>query len=493
MGAIPALNAERLGADRIALRHGNEAVSWAELDRRSTRRAWALRAAGVAKDDLVTIALRNGAAFYEMTFALWKLGATPHIVPWRLPRLELRAILEIARPKLIVASEPELIRAFGAIDPSASLSDAREDPIPSEVASYWKAVSSGGSTGRPKIIVDHLPGAIDPEIPIINIPRDERILNAGPLYHNAPFSLTHHALFKGNTVVGMLKFDPEEALRLVTEHQITWVNMVPTMMHRIWRLPTEIREKYSLDSVNHFWHMAAPMPMWLKEIWIEWLGPERVFEYYGGAEGQGATLITGTEWLTHKGSVGRPYITEMQILDEAGNACAPGEVGEIYMRRPAERGISYHYLGADARIGPDGFESIGDFGWVDVDGYLYLADRRTDMILVGGANVYPAEVEAALMQHPGVEVAVVIGLPHEDLGAIVHAIVKPHPEAVDSISAAELSEFVRERLALYKNPRSYEFTTQPLRDDAGKVRRTGLRDERVQERSSDQARAEPIG
>ena len=154
--------------------------------------------------------------------------------------------------------------------------------------------------------------------------------------------------------------------------------------------------------------MAAPMPPWLKEAWIEWLGPERIFEFYGGTEGQGATTITGTEWLAHRGSVGRPTLSEMRILDEAGGELPPGEVGEIYMRR-LHAEASYHYLGAQAREAGERWESIGDFGWMDADGYLYLADRRTDLILSGGANIYPAEVEAALDgTSVGVEVAVVI-------------------------------------------------------------------------------------
>jgi bile acid-coenzyme A ligase len=166
----------------------------------------------------------------------------------------------------------------------------------------------------------------------------------------------------------------------------------------------------------------------------------------------------------------------MRILDEAGEPLPTGAVGEIYMR-PLSGNATYHYLGAEARRGEEGFESIGDFGWMDADGYLYLADRRTDLILSGGANIYPAEVEAALMEHPDVEVAVVVGLPDEDLGAAVHAIVKPQTGA--SLDEASLAAFVAERLARYKTPRSYEFTDEALRDDAGKVRRNRLRDERI--------------
>ncbi|HUO11661.1 MAG TPA: AMP-binding protein, partial [Caulobacteraceae bacterium] len=302
------------------------------------------------------------------------------------------------------------------------------------------------------------------------------IVNPGPLYHNAPFTQTHRALFRGDTVVGMARFDPEETLRLIAEHRARWINMVPTMMLRIWRLPHDVRIRYDLSSLTHVWHMAAPMPPWLKEAWIDWLGPERIWEFYGGTEGQGATVISGTEWLSHRGSVGRPVLSEMRILDEAGEPLPTGAVGEIYMR-PLSGNATYHYLGAEARSAAEGFESIGDFGWMDADGYLYLADRRTDLILSGGANIYPAEVEAALMEHPDVEVAVVVGLPDEDLGAAVHAIVKPQTGA--SLDEASLAAFVAERLARYKTPRSYEFTGEALRDDAGKVRRNRLRDERI--------------
>lgn len=479
MGAIPAVNAARRGTDSVALKHGEDIVTWGELDRRSTQRAWALKAAGVRKDDFVTIALPTGSVFYELTFALWKLGATPHVVSWRLPQRELASILEVATPRLVVASSPELISAFDALDPSVSLRAECDDTLPPAVATYWKAMSSGGSTGRPKIIVADVPSVFDPDVPFLSIPRDSVILNPGPLYHNAPFLFTHLALFKGNAVVGMLKFDAEAALRLVVENHVEWVSFVPTMMLRIWRLPLEVRERYDVSSLKTVWHVAAPMPPWLKEAWINWLGPERIWELYGGTEGQGWTVISGAEWLEHRGSVGLPAGCELQILDESGQPVAPGEVGEIFLRPAGGAPATYHYMGSEARRAGAGFESLGDFGWLDQSGYLYLADRRTDMILSGGANIYPAEVEAALMEHPGVEVAVVIGLPHEDLGAAVHAIVKLHPEWVKRVDQTLLATFVGERLARYKTPRSYEFTTLELRDDAGKVRRIQLRDERM--------------
>jgi bile acid-coenzyme A ligase len=477
IGEIPAFQAARRGAETIALKQGHDSVSWGELDRRSTRRAWSLKAAGVKANDLVTLALPNGALFYEMTFALWKLGATPHVVSWRLPQRELAAILDVVRPKLLVSSQPDLLLAFGGLDPTASLIGAREIALPVEVAKHWKAMSSGGSTGRPKIIIDHMPGVVDPDVDSLRLPRDEVVLNPGPLYHNAPFLVTHRALFKGNTVIGMARFDPEEALRLIAVNRVSWINMVPTMMLRMWRLPPEVKARHDVTSLRTVWHMAAPMPIWLKESWIEWIGAEKIWELYGGTERQGSTILSGTEWLEHKGSVGRPVACTLRILDDAKMDVRQGEIGEVFFLPDAGAGSTYHYLGADAKRADDGFESLGDFGWMDADGYLYIADRRTDMILSGGANIYPAEVEAALMEHPDVEVAVVIGLPHEDLGAAAHAIVKPHDGA--RIDEERLASFVSERLARYKTPRSYEFTTEPLRDDAGKVRRAQLREERI--------------
>jgi bile acid-coenzyme A ligase len=484
-GQIPAFHARRLGSRRWALKHGDDIVTWGELDQRSTRRAWALKAQGVGKDDLVTISLPNGAALYELTFALWKLGATPHVVSWRLPGAELRAILEVARPRLLVASDPSLQASLGGRPAEFGLSEGSDGPLPEAVSTYWKAMSSGGSTGRPKIIVDHTPSLADPDQVVFGIPADSVVLNPGPLYHNTPFYVTHKALFRGSSIVGMGRFDAEESLELIQANRVAWVNLVPTMMLRIWRLPETIRNSYDLSCLTQVWHMAAPMPIWLNEAWIEWLGPDRIWELYGGTERQGLTIISGAEWLEHKGSVGRPVDCSVRILNNAGEEAPPGEVGEIFLLPQTGPGSTYHYLGAEARRAGE-WESIGDFGWLDADGYLYIADRRTDLIVAGGANIYPAEVENALMEHPGVEVAVVIGLPHEDLGASVHAIVKPVADG-EALDAKELVEFLGERLVRYKIPSSFEFTSETLRDDAGKVRRSKLRDECLARARSDRS------
>jgi bile acid-coenzyme A ligase len=247
------------------------------------------------------------------------------------------------------------------------------------------------------------------------------------------------------------------------------------MMLRIWRLSAADRESRDLSSLRVAYHMAAPCPPWLKEAWIDWLGPETIWELYGGTEGQAMTVITGKEWLIHRGSVGLAVIGEMEARDDQGNRLAAGAVGELWMRRGINEPAPYRYIGATARAAGEGWESLGDIGYLDEDGYVYITDRRADMMLVGGSNVYPAEIEAALDEHPAVRSCCVIGLPHEELGQVPHAIV----ELAESVDDAGLVAHLRDRLAPYKVPRSFERVDQALRDDAGKVRRSALQATRV--------------
>jgi bile acid-coenzyme A ligase len=250
-------------------------------------------------------------------------------------------------------------------------------------------------------------------------------------------------------------------------------------MNRVARLPREVLDRYDLSSLRYVWHTAAPMPPSLKQFWIDWLGPERIWEIYGGSEGFATTQISGTDWLTHRGSVGKCVGGELLIRGEDGEPLPPGEVGEVFMRRHGMTAdnTTYHYVGAQSRRLPDGFESFGDFGRVDEEGFLYIADRRTDLILSGGRNVYPAEVESALLAQPWVAEAIVIGLPDADLGASIHAIVRLEEGADET--AEDLLAFAREHLVAYKLPRSIEITSQPLRDEMGKARRSRLREERI--------------
>jgi bile acid-coenzyme A ligase len=252
--------------------------------------------------------------------------------------------------------------------------------------------------------------------------------------------------------------------------------MSPTMMGRIARLPGVTERDFS--SLEAIYHTSAPCPIWLKRFWITLIGAEKVYEGYGSTEGIGAARIRGDEWLDHPGSVGRGHLTHIRILDSDGRDLPPGEIGEIYTKRTFDR-PTYEYIGSPPiPLTPDGYGSVGDLGWLDEAGYLFIADRRVDMIVTGGANVYPAEVEAALSEHPEIADLVVIGIPHEDWGRSVHAVVQPrHPDHPPTAEA--LDQFCRQRLTSYKVPKSYEFVSRLPRNQLGKVRRSDMIAERV--------------
>jgi bile acid-coenzyme A ligase len=337
-------------------------------------------------------------------------------------------------------------------------------------------MASGGSTGRPKLILELAPATADPEVAENGMQREGTTLVPGPLYHAGPFLTAWQCLLSGGKVVLLSRFDPRRCLELIEEHRVDWVLFVPTMMQRIWRLPEEERTRFDLSSLRRVMCTGAPSPAWLKRAWIGWLGPERIFEAYGGSERIAGTLISGAEWLAHPGSVGRPSAgRRIRILGADGRECAPGVVGEVYLMPAAGRGTTYRYIGAEPTATPDGWETLGDLGYLDVDGYLYLVERKSDMVVVGGANVYPAEVEAALDAHPRVRSSAVVGLPDEDLGSRLHAIY----EAEAEIDPDALREHLAKHLARHKIPRSFERVAEPLRDDSGKVRRSALREARL--------------
>jgi len=463
--------------EQWAVKCRDETCSWNDLHRRTNRIARGLLARGVRHGDFLTIALPNSIGFVEAFYAAWKIGATPQPVSWRLPLAEMKAIADLANSPIVVNDTPlDIGRPVVPIAELLALSNDDSD-LPDVISPSWKAPTSGGSTGRPKLIVAGTPGVIqEGGATMWSIKPDDVVLMPGPLYHNGPLVTAFPALMMGAQLVIMSKFDAEETLRLIEKHRATWVYLVPTMMGRIWRLPKEVREKYDLSSLCTLWHLAAPCPAWLKEEWINWLGPDVIWELYGGTEGVAATIISGSEWLTHRGSVGRIALGgAIEAFAPDGKMLPRGETGEIFMKLRPDQPSSYRYIGAETRALDGGWESIGDIGWLDADGYLYLADRRTDLILVGGANVYPAEVEAVIDEHPLVQSSCVIGVPDDDLGSRVHAIVQPRP----GLTQGELEVHLADRLVRYKMPRSIEFVAEPLRDDAGKVRRSQLRDERI--------------
>jgi bile acid-coenzyme A ligase len=479
IGALLEVHAAR-DPDRAALTCDDRTLTRRELAERVNRRARALQAAGVGEGDFVAIALPNGTAFLEVAFACWALGATPAPVSHRLPMLELKALLEVLNPKLVVGGDAVAAAGAHAIDEQALYDDRLSaEPLPLRFSQHVKAIASGGSTGRPKVIVDHAPALLDPDAPSLGMQYGDTVVIPGPMHHSAPFGLAYQALCWGCHVVITPRFDPADTLRLVEQHRSQWLYQVPTMMHRIWRLGDAQRSRYDVSSLEIVCHIAAACPVWLKEKWIEWLGPDRIWEVYSGTEAIAATVIGGREWLERKGSVGRLMTgARVRILDEQGRDLPSGEVGEIYFMATNGKGSTYHYLGAEPRTLGE-WETFGDLGRIDEGGYLYLADRRTDLIISGGANVYPAEVEAAIDAHPSVLASVVVGLPDADLGQRIHAIIEVR-EGAPPPELDALRGFLAERLASYKLPRGIETTRERLRDDSGKVRRGAWRDARIQ-------------
>jgi bile acid-coenzyme A ligase len=453
--------------------------SWRELDEWSTRLARLLGARGVGADSLLAIALSNCPEHVALTFAGWKLGACVLPLNHRLPPAERDRVLELAEPTVLAAEwdiPGELTRAA-----STEADALSAEPLPDVVPAPGKAIASGGATGKPKLIVDPRPllrTPLTPDNPIAVLTglRDGQTqLLAGPLYHNGPFGAGHLGLGAGHTLVLMDRFDAARVVDLIERHRVSWMYLVPTMMRRLLDVPG-IRSA-DLSSIEAVYHTASHCPPDLKRAWIDLVGAEHVYEGFGATEEVGLCAIRGDEWLEHPGSVGRPVDSEIRIVGADGSQCPPGTVGEIFMRRISNRD-TYAYRGAArARTDAEGFATVGDLGWVDDEGYVYLADRRVDLIITGGANVYPAEVEAAVLEHPAVHDAAVVGLPDEDWGSRVHAIVEPRAGA--EVTATELTDHCRSRLQPYKIPKTFEFLPRLPRDEAGKVRRSQLRAERT--------------
>jgi bile acid-coenzyme A ligase len=271
---------------------------------------------------------------------------------------------------------------------------------------------------------------------------------------------------------------------------VTFLTTVPTIMQRLLPVYRADPGAYDLSSIRRFWHVGAPCPPAVKEAWIDLLGPQVLWELYGGTELQALTFISGEQWLTHRGSVGVVVAGEMTVLDDDGNPCPPGVVGEIYMRRSPGAAPTYRYIGSTAKT-RDGWDSLGDLGYFDADGFLYLNDRRVDMFTVGGRNVYPAEIESAISAHPEVLSCLVVGVPDDDLGQVPYALVQPLADS--ALDEAGVTAFVADRLAAYKVPRTVEFTDHPLRDDAGKARRSAVRAEVIARHAASTSRRWPRG
>lgn len=451
------------------------AFSWEELDSVSNRFARLLESRGIGSHSRVAILLQNGPEHVLSALAIWKLGACAIPLNPQSPRAERARLMQLISPTVVIADAEVSEWVPGRAVWTSEHNDA---PLPDCIPHPGKAICSGGSTGEPKLIVDMSPWSRVPgEMRRYNqqacgLDIGERQLVSGPLHHNAPFTWTHFGLFEGQTVVLTERFDPQRFLDVVEARRINFAFVVPTMLTRLLRLP-QVR-KADTSSVTALRHGAAACPSWLKRQVLTVFGAERVFEGYGTTELPGITTIRGDEWLRRPGSVGRSSRYEIRVADEAGPVAA-GVVGDILVRPRGSNGeLPFRYIGAGPpRITSDGFCGFGDMGWVDSDGYLYIADRRTDLIVTGGMKVYPAEVEGVLSSHPSVADVVVIGLEDDEWGKRVHAIVEPLGTPGPGFSQ-ELLLHCRRELAPHKVPKSIEFVARLQRDDAGKVRRASL-------------------
>jgi long-chain acyl-CoA synthetase len=470
---------------------GDRRLSPGELDARANRAARAFAGSGVVEGDRIAVALRNRVEFFEATAAAGRLLAPVVPVSWRSKPDEVRYLAEDSGARLLVAEadgpDPGTGVAVLRVGPGgsyeAALAAEPDGPLPGAPAEPYPDLRyyTSGTTGRAK----RVERATDPDPSVraeasrafarswgVDDP-DGVHLVTGPMYHTAPCAYAHHARLLGQTVVVMERFDAEECLRLIEAEGVTWTHMVPINFVRILALPEAVRARHDLSSIRRVLHAAAPCPVEVKRAILELFPTGTVWEYYGATEGL-ATVISPEEWLRVPGSVGRAAAgLTIRILDEEGRELGPGEVGLVYVSPPG--GNRFEYAGAPEKTAAawrDGRFTVGDMGYLDEEGYLFLTDRQQDLIITGGANVYPAEVEAVLFGHPSVADVAVIGLPDEEWGESVLAVV----EARGPVDPDEVVAWCRERLAHYKCPRRVDVVDALPRDPNGKLLKRELRE-----------------
>lgn len=483
-----------------------EVVTYRELDDAANRISQLFHSMGLRRGDHVAFCLENRTGFFELAWGAAYAGLYYTAISSRLTVEEMEYIIADCGAKAFITSTYKADAAAELRDrmPGVQLRamiggtidgyDAWEDLVAAQPAEPLPdrregtdMLYSSGTTGRPKGVKVPLPEGELGEAPtllllaqfLFGFTPDAVYLSPAPLYHAAPLRFTMGVHRVGGTVIVMERFDPEEALRLIERHRVTTSQWVPTMFVRMLKLPEEVRSRYDVSSLQVAVHAAAPCPVEVKRRMIDWWGPV-LHEYYAGTEGNGFCYTNSEDWLAHPGTVGKPLNGVLHILDDDGNELPPGEEGAIYFESDSQ--FEYHNDPEKTKGSRDpqgrGWSTLGDVGKVDEDGFLYLTDRKAYMIITGGVNVYPQEAENVLTMHPAVLDVAVIGVPNEDFGEEVKAVVQVAEgvEPSDEL-ARELIAYCRQHLADVKCPRTVDFRAELPRHPTGKLYKRLLRDE----------------
>jgi len=483
--------------------YSGETVTYGELEARSNQGAHLFRKLGLKSGDAVAFFIENHPRYYELLWAAQRSGLRFTCLSSKLTTGEVEYIVKDCEAKAFVSSlalaetalavAPSipgvaLYMVGGETAPFQSFEAAREamptTPIADQEAGRAMLYSSG-TTGRPKGV--KRAGAVDPAIdapnPLANLGQalygwtpEAVYLSPAPLYHAAPLGWSMAVQAMGGTVIMMERFDAEDALRFIEQYKVTTAQWVPTHFVRMLKLPEEVRARYDLSSLKAVFHAAAPCPVPVKEQMIAWWGPI-VHEYYAGTEGNGFCIINSQEWLAHKGSVGRGLTAQVRICDEDGEPLPPRAEGLVFF----EGGGQFEYHGDPAKTAESrnkhGWTTLGDVGWIDEEGYLYLTDRKSFMIISGGVNIYPQEIENLLITHPKVADAAVVGAPDEEMGEKVVAVIQPMDwDADHEALRAELMAYTRQNLSHVKAPRVIDFMKELPRHQTGKLYKRLIRD-----------------
>ena len=496
----------RTQPDRIAyqMAGSGKAITYRELDELSNQGARLFRALGLQPGDHIAFLMENRLAFMEICWAAQRSGLYYTAISRYLTQEEIAYIVKDCGARILITSPKCAEQVKGLLTEAAGaprffmideplpgfrswdreLAQQPTTPIADQVAGYDMLYSSG-TTGRPKGIKRQSENnPIESPNPFLRIlcadmcgmSSDSIYLSPAPLYHAAPLRFNMMAITLGGTAIIMESFDAEQFLALVEKHRITQSQLVPTMFVRMLKLPDEVRLRYDVSSLKGAIHAAAPCPIDVKAKMIEWWGPILI-EYYAGSEGNGVTVTTSQQWLTHRGTVGRAVVGKVRIVDENDQEAPPGQIGTVYFADAPV--FSYHNDPDKTKraYNARGWSTLGDVGYLDEEGFLYLTDRKSYMIISGGVNIYPQETEDVLITHPGVADVAVFGVPNEEMGEEVKAVVQPHDMArAGKELAAELIVFCRTRLSPIKCPRSIDFEAELPRTPTGKLVKRHLRD-----------------